>query len=371
MLRLFVNRGIAVDDGGRDRRGVPDRERAQRVVGLRAERGVHHEQVGLAARPRSRRSRGHAARRRSRSRRPPPPPGRPRRARRPTTSPGACRAAATPEPAGLSVPITSRSELAARRHERGDLTGGLDVAVVDDLDPRRSLIQDPLDVIERQRRRPAVDVPGHVGPDRTTKSAPMIPLPGIEAPPVWTITLIPHACAQRVISAATSGSFTPEMPISPTSVTPAAAISCEVGLGQPRLEQHRAGMDLHARGAKVREGRVREDRERLHAGRVGRPTGRVRLARRDHRRRAAVQVRIDEAELALPRREVADHRMDVVVAEARRHGRPGGVDHGRMPMRPRRPRHRRTRSGRRGRRSCRPRRSGRRRRRSRSCRCCG
>ena len=52
-----------------------------------------------------------------------------------------------------------------------------------------------------------------------------MPLPGIEAPPVCTITRIPHACAQRVISVATAASFTPEIPISPTSETPASAIS--------------------------------------------------------------------------------------------------------------------------------------------------
>ena len=40
-----------------------------------------------------------------------------------------------------------------------------------------------------------------------------------------TITRMPLACAQRVISAATPASFTPEMPISPTRSTPEAAIS--------------------------------------------------------------------------------------------------------------------------------------------------
>ena len=143
-----------------------------------------------------------------------------------------------------------------------------------------------------------------------------------------TITRIPHACAHRVISAATSASFTPEIPISPTRSTPAAAISPEVGLGEPGLQQHGARVHLHAGRPQVRERLVREDRERLHPGGIGRTAGRVGLPRGDHRRRPAVQVRVDEVDLELPRREVADHRMRVVVAEAGRHGGAGGVDHG-------------------------------------------
>jgi len=72
---------------------------------------------------------------------------------------------------------------------------------------------------------PPLTWPATSGWTSATKSGPITPLPGIDAPPVCTITFMPRAWAQRVIWAATAGSFTPEMPISPTRRQPAAARS--------------------------------------------------------------------------------------------------------------------------------------------------
>ena len=58
-----------------------------------------------------------------------------------------------------------------------------------------------------------------------TRSARMALLPGIETPPVCIATRMPRACAQRTIGPASSGVQTAESPISPTSWTPASAIS--------------------------------------------------------------------------------------------------------------------------------------------------
>src|SRR6058998_2080196 len=111
-----------------------------------------------------------------------------------------------------------------------------------------------------------------------TTSASMGLEPAIEGPPVWIVTVIPCALAQRTIGAASLPVLTEPSPISPTSVTPAA--------------------------------------------------GQVHLPRRDRGRDAAVHHRVDEVDRALARREVAEHRVDVGVDEARQHRRPMGVDHG-------------------------------------------
>ena len=234
----------------------------------------------------------------------------------------------TPDPAGLSVPITRRPSSPRRATSAATSPAAFTFPLC--------TISTRAVVSSRIRSTwssgsavgPPFTWPATSGRTRTTKSAPTMPLPGIEAPPVCTITRIPHACAQRVISAATSASFTPEIPISPTRSTPAAAISRKSASVSPGSSSTAPACTFTPDGRSVRERRVREDRERLHPGGIGRTARRVRLARRDHRRRPAVQVRVDEVDLELSRREVAEHRMRVVVAEAGRHGRAGGVDHG-------------------------------------------
>src|SRR5215467_7346101 len=52
-------------------------------------------------------------------------------------------------------------------------------------------------------------------------------LPAIDGPPVWIVTVMPCALAHRTIGAASLPVFTEPRPISPTSRTPAAAISAK------------------------------------------------------------------------------------------------------------------------------------------------
>src|SRR3989442_7177668 len=60
-----------------------------------------------------------------------------------------------------------------------------------------------------------------------TTSALMGLEPAIEGPPVWMVTVIPCVLAQRTIGAASLPDLTEPSPISPTSLTPAAAISAK------------------------------------------------------------------------------------------------------------------------------------------------
>ena len=100
----------------------------------------------------------------------------------------------------------------------------------------------------------------------------------------------------------------------------------EVALDHALLEHRRAGQHLDAARAEAGEGALRGDRQRLDADDVLRPAGQVHLARRDHRRHAAVEAAVDPAELVLPRRPVAEHRVHVAVDQARRDGGAARID---------------------------------------------
>ena len=90
----------------------------------------------------------------------------------------------------------------------------------------------------------------------------------------------------------------------------------EVLLDHAFLDHWRAGQYLHAAGAEVVEGALCGDGQRLETHDVLRAAGQVHLTGGDHRRHAAVHRRIDPAELVLPRRPVAEHRVHVAVHEA-------------------------------------------------------
>src|SRR6476469_8589146 len=89
----------------------------------------------------------------------------------------------------------------------------------------------------------------------------------------------------------------------------------EIVLLHAWLDTGRAGMDLHATRSEGREGALRGDRHRLDADDVARAAGRVHLAGRDHGGDAAIEARIDPAELVLARRPVAGDGVDVAVDE--------------------------------------------------------
>ena len=144
---------------------------------------------------------------------------------------------------------------------------------------------------------------------------------------MWTITFIPRAWAQRVMVAATLGILDPRDPDLGHKPDAGRGHLVEVFLGQPFFEHHRPGMNLDPGRAQLGKGLVSEDGEGLHPGRIGRPPRGMGLPGRDHGRHPSVKTGIDEVDLALAGGVVADHRMDVVVAQTRHHGRTGSVDH--------------------------------------------
>ncbi len=97
----------------------------------------------------------------------------------------------TPVPAGESVPTSTRSRAPALCGERDDLTACLDVAVVDHLYGGFGLVDDPCDIFSGGAVGPPLTCAATSGRTARTKSAPMTPLPGIDAPPVWTTTFMP------------------------------------------------------------------------------------------------------------------------------------------------------------------------------------
>ena len=91
-------------------------------------------------------------------------------------------------------------------------------------------------------------------------------------------------------------------------------------------------MDLDAGGAEILVPALARDRHRLEPDDIPRPAGGVDLAGGDHRGDAAVEARIDPVELALARRVVADHRMDMAVDEAGAERHAHGIDHRRRAV---------------------------------------
>ncbi len=100
-----------------------------------------------------------------------------------------------------------------------------------------------------------------------------------------------------------------------------------VGLGHPALRHRRAGQHLGAERAERRKAALRGNGQRLHAHRVPGAAGQVNLAGADQRGRAAMHHRLDPAELVLPRRPVAERRVDVVVDQPRHRRAAVRLDH--------------------------------------------
>jgi hypothetical protein len=187
------------------------------------------------------------------------------------------------------------------------------------------------DVIDRERGRAAVRVRRHVGGDRHDEVRADDPAPGDRGAAGVHHHL--HAVGLRPSSHPRGDLRILHARDADLADEPHAGRGHlgEVRLGQAVLEQDGARVDLHAGGAQVLERAVRQDRERLHAGRVGGAPRQMGLAGRQHRGHAAVQVRVDPVELLLARREVAEDRVRVVVAQARGHGGSRGVDGRRDP----------------------------------------
>ena len=151
----------------------------------------------------------------------------------------------------------------------------------------------------------------------STTSARMALDPAIDGPPVWNVETMPCCRAQASIGAACAPVFTEPRPDLADQVDARRGQVGEVLLLEAQLEDRGAGVDLDAGRPDVGEGPDRDDRERLEADDVLGPSRQVHLARRDHRRHAAVELGLDEVGRALARRPVAEHGVDVGVDEAR------------------------------------------------------
>ncbi|MCC2666002.1 MAG: hypothetical protein K0S35_3924 [Geminicoccaceae bacterium] len=67
----------------------------------------------------------------------------------------------------------------------------------------------------------------------STTSASISPEPGIEGPPVWIVLWMPYLRAQATICLASSPRLTPPSPTSPSSLTPASAMSLKSSSTMP------------------------------------------------------------------------------------------------------------------------------------------
>ena len=208
-----------------------------------------------------------------------------------------------------------------RRRDRDAL-----VAVVDDLDGARRLLAEFADVRLGQRRMAAVDVADHVGvglehdvlvdqagprdrrPARVDRAADAV-LPG------------PRDHLLRLVA----GLHRAEAHLAEQRDAGRGEVR-EVLLDHAFLDDWRTGQDLHPAGAEVVERALRRDRERLESDDVLRASGQVHFAGGDHRRHAAVQRRLDPAELVLARGPVAEDGMHVAVDQARRDAGAARVD---------------------------------------------
>ena len=75
--------------------------------------------------------------------------------------------------------------------------------------------------------------------------------PAMEGPPVWIVTVMPCFLAHRTIGAASLPVLTEPSPISPTSLTPARAISAKSSSTRPELQDRRPRVNLDAGGTRV------------------------------------------------------------------------------------------------------------------------
>ena len=107
----------------------------------------------------------------------------------------------------------------------------------------------------------------------------MSPEPGIEGPPVWMVLLMPYLRAQATILRAVGAVFDAAEADLAEEADAGGRELREIMLLHARLDDRRAGVHLHAAGAKVRKAALRGDRHRLEADDVAGTAGRVNFAR--------------------------------------------------------------------------------------------
>ena len=220
--------------------------------------GASHSTMS-AARPgrehARRRGRGRARCCRSPSRR--RPPARRRRARRGGPCTRRIPSGTTPVPDGASLPmITRRSPSSASPSPpaRAIRTASIaarplpqwTISIAMSVSTTRSMSASDIGVV------PPLTWPTMCGRASSTASAAIGFEPAIDGPPVWNVTVIPCCFAQATIGAACAPVLTLPSPISPTSVTPPAAISAKSCSSSPSSRIGAPAVDLHAGGPEVR-----------------------------------------------------------------------------------------------------------------------
>ena len=101
----------------------------------------------------------------------------------------------------------------------------------------------------------------------------------------------------------------------------------QVVAAQRRLENDRAGVDLHPARPVVLEALLRGDGERLHAFGIPRPAWDMDFRRADRGRHPAMHVAFQIADRLLPRREIAERDVHVRIDQPRNGRRAVGIDH--------------------------------------------
>ena len=200
------------------------------------------------------------------------------------------------------------------------------IAVVHDLEAALATLADAADLAVRECRVPAVDVAHDVGVgfqhhvlvdeartgdrratgvDRALDA--ILPRPGH------------HALRRRAVLDAAEAHLAKELHARIGQVL-------EILLRHFGLDAGCPGMDLDARRTEIGELPLRRDGECLEAHDVTRAARRVHLACRNHGGDAAIEVRIDPAQLVLAGRPVPRHRVDMAVDQAGGECRAIGID---------------------------------------------
>ena len=202
------------------------------------------------------------------------------------------------------------------------------VAVMDDLDGAAAALAELADMRLRQAGMAAVDVADDVGIGLQHGVPVDQPAAGDGGAAGMDGALdAVFARPGDHLRAPRSRIFTEPRPTSPSKVTPAAANSAKSLSTMPCSSTGAPASTFTPAGRALKKARWAVIGQGLQANDVLRPAGQVHLAGRDHRGDAAVQEALDPADLVLPRRPVAEDRVDMAVHQAGRDGAAMRVDH--------------------------------------------
>ncbi len=235
----------------------------------------------------------------------------------------------TPEPAGASVPSRMRSSLAHLPRGTQSVQGGALVTVVHDFEAAPAAFADAGDLIVRQGGMPAIDMADDIGVGGQDDVL-------VDQPRAGDRRAASMDGALDAVFARPGDHLAGRLTVLHRA-QPDLAEQADTGFGEIAkilldhavFDDRRPGMHFDAGRAKGRKGPLRGDGECLDPDDVARSAGHVHFAGGDHRGDAAMQARVDPAELILARRPVAGNRMHMAVDKAGDERRPVGIDHGR------------------------------------------